>query len=100
MKVLPELEPPFKTITGFTRSTIAGRCKEALHRSGRTELALNESHIELPPVSGGWGGRANRAGAGVRRSRSADGGSATGTGTKAGSATAGYAGSVEKVRLA
>lgn len=55
MEVLPELEPPFKTITGFTRSTIAGRCKEALHRSGRTELALNKSHIELPPVSGGWG---------------------------------------------
>ena len=49
MEVLPELEPPFKTITGFTRSTIAGRCKEALHRSGRTELALNKSHIELPP---------------------------------------------------
>lgn len=29
MEVLPELEPPFRTITGFTRSTIAGRCKEA-----------------------------------------------------------------------
>jgi hypothetical protein len=23
---LPELEPPFRTITGSTRSTIAGRC--------------------------------------------------------------------------
>ncbi len=39
MEVLPELEPPFRTITGFTRSTIAGRRKEALHQSGRTELA-------------------------------------------------------------
>ena len=29
MEVLPELEPPFKTITGFTCSTIAGHSQEA-----------------------------------------------------------------------
>jgi uncharacterized cupin superfamily protein len=51
MEVLPELEPPFKTITGFTRSTIAGRCnRQPTGRVGQKWRSTRAGDLaSLPP---------------------------------------------------
>ena len=48
MAVFHELEPPFRTMTGATRSTVAGRSKEGLNRSGQTELAPQHEPYPAP----------------------------------------------------
>ena len=55
MEVLPELEPPFRTITGSTRSTIAGRCNAL--GDGKDSIAadtapLTDLGVALGPALG------------------------------------------------